>query len=312
MFHSSLAPWKVTKERPRFRFFLEKIIFIAAYSVCIISAKEGDISPNCYDVPGWVDSIGDGCESYGYAILDDYYRTDENVDWCVLVGASYENDGDTAQSACCICGGGIRIESDVPTSFPSVSTEPSYTARPTACYDIPGWVDPHEDGCKWYSEGKEGVRCQTAGTVLKMDGLTASDACCVCGGGTESADAPTPSPTVNNDPCFDDHTWTDALGFGCDWYKNMQAKAVAKGACAWHSFLCCTCSFYLLTAFVAYMWPTFIDDSIPACVTFCLQGEVNASIKLVVRRVMKVRIVLHCLLIQNLENTCENEVNLQC
>ena len=50
----------------------------------------------CVDVQGWYDSDGDGCDFYAMA-----------PDFCELIGSCCENDGYTANEACCICGSGI-------------------------------------------------------------------------------------------------------------------------------------------------------------------------------------------------------------
>ena len=47
----------------------------------------------CSDAAGWVDSDGDGC---------DFYEQDDN---CSNFGNYFENDGQTASTACCACRG---------------------------------------------------------------------------------------------------------------------------------------------------------------------------------------------------------------
>jgi hypothetical protein len=54
----------------------------------------GGAAANCEDDSEWVDSAGDGCDWYA-----------DGEDRCELFGDGYENDGKTAQDACCVCQG---------------------------------------------------------------------------------------------------------------------------------------------------------------------------------------------------------------
>jgi hypothetical protein len=49
----------------------------------------------CVDVPGWQDSFGYGCDYYSQSFYN-----------CYLFGWTFENDGNTANEACCACSGG--------------------------------------------------------------------------------------------------------------------------------------------------------------------------------------------------------------
>jgi hypothetical protein len=63
--------------------------FVAQQVCCVC----GGGSYACSDAEGWVDSDGDGC---------DFYAQGHN---CALLGNFFENDGQTASTACCACRG---------------------------------------------------------------------------------------------------------------------------------------------------------------------------------------------------------------
>lgn len=101
---------------------------------------------------GWTDSGGDGC---------DWYSTG----WRCFVSDLYaDENGVSANEACCECGGGASAN----------------------CVDDTEWVDSTGDGCDWYAEGV--LRCQLFGGGFENDGLTAQDACCVCQGTTSTTE----------------------------------------------------------------------------------------------------------------------------
>lgn len=87
----------------------------------------------CNDVGGWSDIFGDGCEWYANAFGDDdfiYGDDDEviNSGRCEFWGTCCENEGYTALTACCTCGGGVNtVITDAPTPAPtpgnSITTE---------------------------------------------------------------------------------------------------------------------------------------------------------------------------------------------
>jgi len=64
---------------------------LTASQVCC-SCGGGSVLNECVN-DDWVDSFGDGCE---------WYEVDDR---CSLYGNSFENDGQTAQDACCECQG---------------------------------------------------------------------------------------------------------------------------------------------------------------------------------------------------------------
>ena len=102
---------------------------------------EGDA---CTDSLGWYDSDGDTCEWYAEGGR------------CARFGNYFQNFGETANQACCVCGGGDSDED---------------------CVDEQGWDHgKNVYNCAWYTES----RCSWWGDVFQHNGIFAKDACCVC------------------------------------------------------------------------------------------------------------------------------------
>lgn len=115
----------------------------------------------------------------------------------------------------CACGGGSSASTNIPTKSPSKApTVPSKsptkapsafpTKAPTKAPTIPcsdsyeNWydIDGPQYNCEWYADGDN---CANYGNFYAnpmFGGLTANQACCVCGGGF-SGPAPTKSPTMS-------------------------------------------------------------------------------------------------------------------
>jgi hypothetical protein len=110
-------------------------------------------APVCNDWSSWLDNYGDGCFSY-------------NTAWCGVSEQYTNEEGVDANDACCVCGGG-DIEDD-PVDVPSGET----------CNDLPSWTDEYGDDCSWYPEF-----CDLSQYYADIDGVGATEACCVCGGG---------------------------------------------------------------------------------------------------------------------------------
>ena len=104
------------------------------------------VTPGCTDFTNWSDELGDTCRFYGEG------------DNCFIWGFGYpDNFGNTAQNACCECGGG--------------------------CVTSPeNWVDSQGNGCDWYAQDPA-RSCRRFGGSRRNDGFVANQACCVCGGG---------------------------------------------------------------------------------------------------------------------------------
>ncbi|GFH45125.1 hypothetical protein CTEN210_01599 [Chaetoceros tenuissimus] len=173
------------------------------------------IGQTCQDTQGWFDKDGEAynCEWYSHGSNCEQYGFD----------LSTANFGETAGTACCICGGG--------------------------CTDVEGWHGRYNVSesfdCAWYAQGDN---CQLYGSDPNkaFNGLTASEACCACNGGNRVA-LPTPAPVEN--VCVDTPGWYDKDGeaFGCSWYANgdncqkygFDMSTVNFGAIA--STACCNC-----------------------------------------------------------------------
>ena len=181
---------------------------------------DGPCSPGCDDYPeGWHDSGGESFDCNWYAKFKNN---------CQSYGNSFENDGKTANEACCTCGGG-RIstcnesdDSEIVDSTSEPSEAPSYSktftpsSNPTQllsqskapeCSNSPDdWYDsagPQYD-CNWYALSHN---CKNYGHKYKNFGKTANQACCICGGGSS--------------PCEDVQGWHDSGGtkYNCEWYS---------------------------------------------------------------------------------------------
>lgn len=156
-------------------------------------------SEECNDQPdGWYDIFGYNCE---------WYAEGNN---CELYGMSHGNFGKTASQACCACGGGSSM---VVFDSNFISNDP--LNNDNSCWDERDWYDSVGDGCSWYEQGDN---CEYYGMDFSYDGLTASDACCACGGGLveapEEMDWQSVSPGCSNSPS----DWVDEYGENCEWY----------------------------------------------------------------------------------------------
>jgi hypothetical protein len=69
--------------------------YTANDACCVCGGGSSTGTDPCVDVPGWSDSYGDDCN---------FYAQDGA---CYLYGSCCENDGYTANDACCVCGGGV-------------------------------------------------------------------------------------------------------------------------------------------------------------------------------------------------------------
>jgi hypothetical protein len=132
----------------------------------------------CTNFPsGWSDITGPNFDC-------EYYAQDDN---CAKFGDDFENIGATANQACCVCGGGKD------------TSNPSPTSSPVFCTDSPpGWSDstgPNYD-CEYYAVNNN---CAKFGDMYEVNGVTANQACCVCGGG-EDASNPSPVSTPTSSP----------------------------------------------------------------------------------------------------------------
>jgi len=103
----------------------------------------------CTDTGGWYDSGGPFYDC-------DWY---ENNDNCSRYGEFFQNYGQIAKEACCVCGGGTTNRE---------------------CTDIDDWNDSggRQYTCAWYAAGNG--RCAVYGGLYSNNGHTANSACCAC------------------------------------------------------------------------------------------------------------------------------------
>ena len=142
----------------------------------------------CDDVTGWFDSGG---PTFNCA----YYENEVNENACSFEGDLYENDGHTANSACCTCGGGGTY----------------------ACSDVLGWVDSDGDNCSWYEmyQYESNKSSCSLYDSYAANGHSGSSACCACGGGEFtftgacSANGQTCLAGTTCNDCCNEYTWWD-------------------------------------------------------------------------------------------------------
>lgn len=169
----------------------------------------------CDDYKNWKDSEGDGCDMYA------------EKHWCTPDGKPgsgwapgdsfqrYAKHGIDALKACCACGGGKQLTPEPspapttksPTPHPTTQSPTPYPTMP--CQEKPkNWVDIEGDSCQVYKasgwcteDGGYGPNWgnppELGGESFEqyaVEGKTAIDACCECGGGFFPG-RPTPKPT---------------------------------------------------------------------------------------------------------------------
>lgn len=196
---------------------------------CITGGTEPTDPPvlsECEDLL-WFDNYGDDCSWYSSTYL------------CEKYGDLWPNDqGLTADDACCLCGGGNR-----PTLAPSMSPSASKPIN-DSCQDL-DFVDAWGDGCARYEETNA---CKSYGNEYANDqGLTANMACCICGGGTnvttgEDGEDPLPPSTHPSPPTTVTTCKDSPLKFmvnihnrkTCRWVGNKPWKRCKKEGVASH------------------------------------------------------------------------------
>ena len=124
---------------------------------------------------------------------------------------SYKNFGLLGKEACCVCGGGLRN----PTTSPSPTTLSLHpTSSPTSCTDKTVndslndglWYDLYGYSCSSYEFYD---RCTTRGHMYENYGMTANEACCVCGGGQMIFPTLSPQPSASPYPNSTPSSWNN-------------------------------------------------------------------------------------------------------
>jgi len=146
---------------------------VSKVSSWVVSVMNGTYEPvgkppntTCEDLPQWKDAYNDDCKWYA-----------ENDPTCNLATCCADEDGITAASACCSCGGGS-------TGSGSSGQNPPVNTAPISgtCTDMAGWTDQEGFDCSWYEQFSPDS-CNQWGSCCANGGYTANEACCICGGG---------------------------------------------------------------------------------------------------------------------------------
>ena len=175
----------------------EEITWINSYIDLWSGGGEGGPAPTptppgtCTNDPSFSDSFGDDCSWY------------EEFDPTCSLGGCCENGSGTANTACCICGGGITSPTTPTTPItpapvtPVPATPAPVTTAPVGsgiCTNDPSFSDSFGDDCSWYEANDP--TCSLGGCCENGSG-TANTACCICGGGITPPTTPTtPAPVT--------------------------------------------------------------------------------------------------------------------
>jgi len=169
--------------------------FRSAKEECCICGGGSLHDTYCRDVTidgkPWLDATEQSCAFYATqnsTIGDDYYYDDSDT-LCYLYGGAYTQHGYTAGTACCACGGGVYGNT---------------------CTDLPDFIDAHNRTCSYYADDPVydttddlfsiDSRCRLEGHRFgnaDIGGLTADEACCVCGGGVHDYEDVIIQPVVD-------------------------------------------------------------------------------------------------------------------
>mmetsp|Transcript_31441 Transcript_31441/g.73437 ORF Transcript_31441/g.73437 Transcript_31441/m.73437 type:complete len:857 (+) Transcript_31441:80-2650(+) len=173
--------------------------------------------PNCVDNPSeWKDRHGDSCATYvAYRWCEDGgVGSSWSPDWGSFDG--YASGGISPRDACCGCGGGKKLETEV------------------RCVDDTDWMDISHRSCAAYyrdglctSEKGFGPGWSTEWGTFEdyalNGGKPATEACCTCGGGTQKVLNAGPDLNPKDMPrrhtvsgCECKWTWQRELGGSCE------------------------------------------------------------------------------------------------
>tara|TARA_Y100000817_G_C16853852_1_gene543203 strand:- start:1934 stop:2737 length:804 start_codon:yes stop_codon:yes gene_type:complete len=130
------------------------------------STTESGGATKCYDMPGWLSTWRETCNTVEDAIKSGYLGSKDEICDADRTGRDLNEIG--AKQACCVCEGGKK----------------------TKCNDIPGWLSTWGDTCNTVEDAiKNGVyqSCDAEWTGRDLNGIGAKQACCVCWGGDEDS-----------------------------------------------------------------------------------------------------------------------------
>jgi hypothetical protein len=169
---------------------------MSALDACCNCGGGHNKSMTCHNDAGWKDKEGYGCQAYPAAACIGGKPMQNDVQYTHVA----DENGVSALDACCHCGGG--------------------TGGPM-CADMTAWTDAEGKSCNHYEETaqcKDGYPEETHSDLkaLAVDGTSALEACCACGGG------------VGGQRCHSNHVWkyTDDQGhdYTCDDYDTNWCK----------------------------------------------------------------------------------------
>jgi len=190
--------WSRFRTRQLLTIFPDTALHILSFSGCacgggsnldeedtILNEPLPEGNGDCYDSPNWIDSVGDSCTWYAQGFNCQYYAT------------QFAGEDGTAAQNCCACGGGSATPPP-PDEFeatPGCSSKSflagfypldspcshTFSCQLQLTKDLPSaWVNADGDTCAFYAEGNN---CELYGNLDPgVDGKTANEACCVCGG----------------------------------------------------------------------------------------------------------------------------------
>eukprot|EP00815_Leptocylindrus_aporus_P000179 CAMPEP_0116064314 /NCGR_PEP_ID=MMETSP0322-20121206/9018_1 /TAXON_ID=163516 /ORGANISM="Leptocylindrus danicus var. apora, Strain B651" /LENGTH=1002 /DNA_ID=CAMNT_0003550263 /DNA_START=193 /DNA_END=3202 /DNA_ORIENTATION=+ len=135
----------------------------------------------CLDVFEWTDALGESCESF---------YNDDNGTRCDRYGEGYMKHGYVANNACCNCRGGLNASRAIyipPTPKPRPVNPLTEDPNGELCIDTPNWRDKSgKYSCDRYdfkSNDVDTFTCDQYGHIRGENSKTASESCCICGGG---------------------------------------------------------------------------------------------------------------------------------
>jgi len=185
---------------------------------------------------GWVDSLGYSCDKYDeykFCTSTKGYGAGWDEDWGAFI--VYAVSGLSATDVCCTCGGGV-MRAIPKVQRPEFVAPPVHVTSPptpiphfiASCRDkYDGWYDSYGYHCSDYvskelctlDKGYGSGWDPTWGSFdsYAVNGLSATEICCGCGGGVASG------------PCKDVDEWVDSYGYTCLHYKKQEFCTPDKG-----------------------------------------------------------------------------------
>lgn len=161
----------------------------------------------------------------------------------------------------------LILPSNAQPSQQSLISTITPTSAPTTCSDIFLWTDALGHGCMWYEGPAGGDKenqsnqnpCVEYGHVNPnpITGLTANEACCICGGSAAGSSHRLPSavPSMSVKPtalCQDVPLWEDEFGDTCVYYITNYGACVEFGDCCMRDGYTANtaCKYFLMDSFI--------------------------------------------------------------